>query len=252
MPALEWITPDWPAPPWVKAYTTTRCGGYSQAPYQGLNLALHVGDDPTTVQANRALLRQTLPLPAEPCWLHQTHSTEIIEAKAINKATCAADAVYTTTPDHVCVVLTADCLPVLFCDQAGKQVAAVHAGWRGLLQGILENTIQSLQTPGETLLAWLGPAIGPHAFEVGDEVYRAFITASPQAAAAFTIARSHHWYADLYQLARQRLIRQGITAIYGGTRCTFSEAKHFYSYRRDKVTGRMASLIWLIGDKTSK
>lgn len=241
---LELITPDWTAPATVRAYTTTRQGGYSHAPYDGFNLAEHVGDNPERVAQNRALLRAELQLPSEPIWLQQVHGIETVPAIAKNANGCA-DAVYTTQPGQVCVIMTADCLPVIFCDKAGTQVAAAHAGWRGLAAGVLEQTVRALTVPSEAILVWLGPAIGADVFEVGDEVRDIFITHSPEAAQAFRPSRPHHWFADLYLLARQRLQRLGIQAIYGGQFCTYSEATRFYSYRRDHVTGRMATLIWL-------
>ncbi len=238
------ITPIWPAPPQVKAYTTTRSGGYSASPYDGFNLADHVGDDAKAVAANRATLVEILELPLEPIWLKQVHGTQIITANHAN-TNCIADAAYTTECRQVCVVLTADCLPVLFCDRNGKKVAAVHAGWRGLASGVLEATLQKLDVPAQNILVWLGPAIGPNVFEVGDEVQEAFRDFLPQAVEAFKPSRDGRWLADLYLLARQRLAHQGITAVYGGEFCTYTDAGNFYSYRRDKVTGRMATLIWL-------
>ena len=238
---LNLITPNWPAPSKVKAFTTTRQGGYSQAPYDSLNLGDHVDDDPKAVAANRAKLRKLLP--TEPVWLKQVHSTKIVTANT----SCTADAAMTTELNKVCVILTADCLPVLFCDRAGTSVAAVHAGWRGLAGGILEATLQRFNQKPENLLVWLGPAIGPQAFEVGAEVRQAFTDYLPQAIEAFKPSRTGHWLADLYLLARQRLAHHGVTQVFGGEFCTYSDAQRFYSYRRDKITGRMASLIWLSG-----
>ena len=238
---LKLITPNWPAPSKVKAYTTTRQGGHSQPPYDSLNLGDHVDDDPKAVAANRATLRQLLP--AEPVWLKQVHSTKIVTANT----SCTADASMTTELNKVCVVLTADCLPVLFCDRAGTTVAAVHAGWRGLAGGILEVTLQNLKKAPEDILVWLGPAIGPQAFEVGGEVRDAFTNYLPQATKAFKANGEGHWLADLYLLARQRLAHHGVTQVFGGEFCTYTDAERFYSYRRDKITGRMASLIWLNG-----
>lgn len=239
---LKLITPNWPAPSKVKAYTTTRKGGHSQAPYDSLNLGDHVDDDPKAVAANRATLRQLLP--AEPVWLKQVHSTKIVTATSSN---CTADASMTTELNKVCVVLTADCLPVLFCDRAGTTVAAVHAGWRGLAGGILEATLQRFNNAPEDILVWLGPAIGPQAFEVGAEVREAFTDYLPEATQAFKAKGTGHWLADLYLLARQRLAHKSVINVFGGEFCTYTDAEHFYSYRRDKITGRMASLIWLKG-----
>ncbi len=241
---FEIITPNWAAPPQVKAYTTTRYGGVSQPPYNALNLADHVGDDAPAVAMNRAILQETLQLPTEPIWLKQVHGIQAVTAQPKHRD-CLADAAYTNELEHICVVLTADCLPVLFCNRQGTWVAAVHAGWRGLAGGILETTVQYFPGTSQDILVWLGPAIGPHAFEVGAEVRQAFIHVLPQAEEAFTPNRNGTWLANLYQLARQRLIHQGITHIYGGDFCTYSEQNRFYSYRRDQVTGRMASLIWL-------
>lgn len=240
---LNVIKPDWPAPSHVQAFTTTRQGGISQGLYAALNLGLHVNDQTEHVLANRALLRKQLP--SEPVWLEQVHGTTVVPAQ-IYPIPPIADAVYSHSPQQVCAVQTADCLPLLLCDQAGTHVAAVHAGWRGLAAGIIEQTLAVFADP-QQLLAWLGPAIGPNAFEVGAEVREQFIDAAPEAIAAFRPSpRAGHWFADLYQLARQRLRRHGVTQIFGGIYCTYTERELFYSYRRDGAhTGRMASLIWL-------
>ncbi len=238
---LNFITPNWPAPTNVKAYTTTRKAGCSQEPYSSFNLATHVGDDIQSVMTNRATLRKSLQLPSEPIWLEQTHSIKTINAIPTN-IDCQADASFSNTTDQVCVVLTADCMPVLFCNQEGTKVAAIHAGWRGLANGILEEVLQHFTTD---VLVWLGPAIGLQKFEVGTEVYEIFTDFLPHATEAFKPTDNKHWLADLYLLARQRLANQGITSVFGGNFCTYSEPELFYSYRRDKVTGRMASLIWL-------
>ncbi len=222
---------------------TTRTGGVSAAPWDSFNLGDHVGDDAASVVENRSRLRQHLP--AEPVWLKQVHSATVVEA---GSGLIEADAVWTHQKRQVCAVLTADCLPVLFCDHAGSVVAAAHAGWRGLAHGVLENTVAAMQVPPGDVLAWMGAAIGPQAFEVGDDVRQAFIERHPEAAAAFVphpSGVSGKWLADIDQLARIRLTHAGVHAIYGGGRCTFNEADTFYSYRRDGVTGRMASLIWL-------
>lgn len=237
----SWLLPDWPAPTHVKAIVTTREGGVSSVPYASFNLASHVGDDPACVMKNRLLLRQRLNLPAEPVWLEQVHGVEVLCADSAG-AERRADASYSQQPGIVCAVLTADCLPVLFCDTAGSRVAAAHAGWKGLLSGVLQNTARQLATTN--LLVWLGPAIGPQAFEVGEEVRTAFLARLPGAETAF-IAHGQHWLADLYILARLALAEVGITQIYGGGLCTWSDARRFYSYRRTAVTGRMASLVWL-------
>ncbi|MCW8918525.1 MAG: peptidoglycan editing factor PgeF [Gammaproteobacteria bacterium] len=240
---LELILPDWPAPARVRALTTTRQGGVSLPPYESLNLGDHVGDAPEAVAENRQRLRAALGLPAEPRWLNQVHGIRCCDASAITQG-AAADAQYAQRPGVVCAVLTADCLPLLLCDAVGTRVAAVHAGWRGLLEGVIENSVEAMGLGGE-LLAWLGPAIGPDAFEVGAEVRDLFIGHDPHAAAAFAPSAGGKWLADLYRLARQRLAACGVHRVYGGGYCTFSEPHRFYSYRRDGQTGRIASLIWL-------
>ena len=235
------ILPDWPAPPRVKGLMTTRTGGVSQASWANFNLGDHVGDDPAHVAANRARLRQQLP--AEPGWLKQVHSARVVELG--RESNREADASLTRQSGIVCAVLTADCLPLLFCDRSGSVVAAAHAGWRGLAGGVLEATVAAMQvSPGE-ILAWMGAAIGPQAFEVGDDVREAFVVSHAEAAAAFTPHGPGKWLADIYRLARIRLDHVGVDAVYGGGRCSFNEAESFYSYRRDGITGRMASLIWL-------
>ena len=237
----DFLIPDWPAPAHVRALQTLRTGGCSPAPWASFNLGDHVGDEPARVAANRAELRRQLP--AEPLWLQQVHGTVVVDAGQAPQA-ATADASFAHEPGLVCAVMTADCLPVLFCDRAGSVVAAAHAGWRGLLDGILESTIAAMQRPPADLLAWLGPAIGPERFEVGGEVRVAFVAHDAQAAASF---RPHgdKWLADIYSLARQRLQAAGVTNIHGGGHCTVSDAERYFSYRRDGVTGRMATLIWL-------
>ena len=235
------IRPDWPAPARVQAIMTTRSGGVSLPPWASFNLGDHVGDDPAHVAANRARLREHLP--AEPGWLQQVHSARVVELG--REQNPEADAAFTRARGRVCAVLTADCLPVLFCDRAGSVVAAAHAGWRGLANGVLEATVAAMGVAPGDILAWLGAAIGPQAFEVGEEVRAAFITQHPENAAAFVAGAPGKWMADIYALARIRLGGAGVQSIHGGGRCTFDEAETFYSYRRDGVTGRMASLIWL-------
>jgi len=236
------LVPAWPAPANVRALQTLRTGGCSLAPWDSFNLGDHVGDSPALVAANRAKLRGLLP--AEPIWLKQVHGIAAVNAD-FEANLLEADAAYARQPGKVCVVMTADCLPVLFCDRAGTVVAATHAGWRGLLAGVLETTIGKMGVQASELLAWLGPAIGPECFEVGDEVHAVFINHDPVAALAFSPKRPGKWLADIYALARQRLQSAGVTSISGGDFCTFSDAERFFSYRRDGVTGRMASLIWL-------
>jgi YfiH family protein len=236
------IIPDWPAPATVKALQTTRKGGVSGTPYGSFNLGSHVGDNPLAVSRNRMLLAPLLP--SEPVWLNQTHGLTVVN---VAQAGCLpeADASVSSHPGAVCVVMTADCLPILLCDEQGTVVGAAHAGWRGLCDGVIETTVNAMKVPPPTLMAWLGPAIGPAEFEVGDEVRAAFVVQQPQAAAAFVPSASGRWLADLYQLARLRLNALGITRVYGGGLCTYSDPERFYSYRRDGVTGRMGTFIWL-------
>lgn len=236
------ITPNWPAPANVKSLQTTRTGGVSTSPYDSFNLGSHVGDNPLAVSRNRMLLSPLLP--SEPLWLNQTHGLTVVD---VAQAGCLpeADASVSTHPGAVCVVMTADCLPILLCNEQGSVVGAAHAGWRGLCDGVIESTVNAMKVPAPTLMAWLGPAIGPARFEVGDEVRAAFVAQQPQAAAAFVRSASGKWLADLYQLARLRLDALGITRVYGGGLCTYSDPDHFYSYRRDGVTGRMGTFIWL-------
>ena len=243
-----WITPGWPAPTSVRALSTTRNGGHSAAPYASLNLSDYVGDVPAVVAKNRALLRAQAGLPAEPHWLRQVHGTRVLDLdiSATESATpTEADAAVTTKHGVVCAVQTADCLPVLLCDAAGTRVGVVHAGWRGLANGVIEAALVRLGTPAAQMLAWLGPAIGADAFEVGDDVRDAFVSSTPEASDCFRAHASGKWHADLYALARLRLQRAGVTRVYGGGWCTFSNAREFFSYRRDGVSGRMATLIWL-------
>lgn len=237
----DWLVPDWPAPARVRAVCTTRTGGCSRGAFAGLNLAAHVGDDPDDVAYNRMQLRSALELPSEPAWLEQVHGAEVIDAGSPEPR--RADASLTRASGVVCAVLTADCLPVLLCDAAGSRVAAVHAGWRGLAAGVLENAVAALDAP--YLMAWLGPAIGPDAFEVGAEVRQAFVAPHPVSAHAFTPAHGGKWRADLYELARLALARAGVSRVYGGGWCTYGDPERFYSYRRDVKTGRMVTLIWL-------
>jgi YfiH family protein len=239
------IYPDWPAATHVKAVTTTRNAGVSKVPYDSLNLADHVGDDADAVQRNRLSIQHQLNLPGRPVWLNQVHGDRAVDV-AVAGEHPSADAGFTDQTHVVCAVLTADCLPVLFCDRSGTRVAAAHAGWRGLAGGVLESTVRALDTEPGQLMAWFGPAIGPGAFEVGKEVRQVFVEQHAEAAGAFLARPDGHWLADLYQLARIRLLASGVTALYGGDYCTFTDRQRFYSYRRDGVTGRMASLIWLV------
>jgi YfiH family protein len=244
LPADAGFVPDWPAPAGVGSLQTTRRGGVSRAPYASFNLAGHVGDDACALAANRARLAACLP--AAPVWLEQVHGSAVLDLDAAPTGKVPADAAVSRRPGVVCAVLTADCLPVLFCDRKASAVGAAHAGWRGLLDGILENTVAALGVPATDLLAWLGPAIGPAAFEVGPEVRAAFLGRDPQAGRHFRPGAPGKFFADLYGLARQRLEGCGVKAIYGGTFCTYADTGRFYSYRREGCTGRMASLIWLV------
>lgn len=239
------IVPDWPAPARVRACSTTRAGGVSEAPWDSLNLGDHVGDRPAAVQANRQRLVEMAGLPAMSWWLEQVHGTEVVRLDGREAATRRADAVWSNQTGAVCAVMTADCLPVLFCSFDGKEVAAAHAGWRGLCAGVLENTLAQFSAPPQEIHVWMGPAIGPDAFEVGPEVRSAFMAHDPAADEAFRAA-GDKFYADLWLLARQRLIAQGVSSISGGGRCTWHDSAHFFSWRRSGTTGRMASLIWLI------
>lgn len=242
-----WIVPDWPAPERVRAVSTTRRGGVSAPPYGSLNLGDHVGDAPEAVAENRRRLRQGRQLPGEPVWLQQVHGVGVVDAATV-RGPVEADAAFAHHSGVVCAVMTADCLPILFCDEGATVVAAVHAGWRGLAAGVIEATVRRLGVPARRLMAWLGPAIGPAAFEVGAEVREQFLVQGPGAAEAFTPSADGRWLANIYRLATQRLAGLGIERVYGGHWCTYSEAGRFYSYRRDGVTGRMASLIWLTSE----
>ena len=284
----HWLVPDWPAPANIHAATTLRTGGVSRGTYTSLNPAAHVGDDSDRVRQNRQIIREMLDLPAEPVWLDQIHSNRAVKAanppypplqKGGRGDLQQADASFTNESGVVCAVMTADCLPLLVCSTDGVQVAAIHAGWRGLLAGVISNTVIAMQIPHNPLhstgsgqafskgeasqlrntdlssplckrgargdfLVWLGPAIGPDCFEVGAEVRDAFLEKSPEFIAAFKEQSNGKWLADIYQLARIELAALGIAKVYGGTSCTVTEHERFYSYRRDTQTGRMATLIW--------
>jgi hypothetical protein len=235
------IVPEWPAPPHVRALITTRNGGVSRGPFASFNLGLRAGDDLKAVIANRAYLRRLLP--QEPKWLGQQHGTAVAEVDGI-EGPPPADASIARRPGTVCVIMVADCVPVLLTDKRGMLVAAAHAGWRGLARGIIENTVQGMGVPPEELLAYLGPGIGPKAFEVGADVYDTFVGQDTLAASAFAPGRAGKWYGDIYMLARLALERAGVSRVYGGGLCTVSDPLRFYSYRRDQITGRMAALIW--------
>ncbi len=241
---MVFIFPDWPAPLSVRACSTTRCQGISLPPYDSLNLSDNVGDEPVRVAENRRLLVQSARLPEMPVWLRQVHGTDVLRLTDIQQSDIQADAVYSHFPGKVCAVMTADCLPVLFCSVYGDEVAAAHAGWRGLSAGILEQVIAQFSAPPSAILAWLGPAISVQCFQVGEEVKRIFTDRNSIYSSAFIPAGSNY-FADIYLLARLRLKMAGISSIYGGHYCTVTDSQRFFSYRREGVTGRMASLIWL-------
>jgi len=252
--SAERIIPDWPAPANVRAVVTTRNGpGVSQPPFDAFNLGARCGDDPQAVAQNRARLREALQLPAAPRWLRQVHGTHVVHFGPEDaEQESEGDAALTRTPGLVLAILTADCLPVLFCARDGSEIAADHAGWRGLCAGVLENTLAAMRTPHEDILAWLGPAIGAHSYEVGKEVRAAFVAHHHAADQAFTPTRPGHWQCDLYTLARQRLRMAGVTQIHGGGFDTFTDPG-LYSYRRDGArSGRFATLIWCVGDQNKR
>jgi YfiH family protein len=237
----DWLIPDWPAPVGIKACVTTRSGGVSVAPFDSFNLGDHVDDDPDAVAQNRSTL--TTALNVQPAWLKQVHGVNVVEASPAQ--VMQADASWTKTPGIACTIMTADCLPALFCNRQGTQVAAAHAGWRGLAAGVLEAAVDSFVDAPSDILVWLGPAIGPQAFEVGPEVREAFMATHPQTAEAFMPSvKDGKFMADIYQLARLRLAAHGVTAVYGGGLSTYNDER-FFSYRRGARTGRFASLVWI-------
>lgn len=240
----DWLVPDWPAPTAVRALITTRAGGVSTGPYASLNLGTSVGDDADAVAENHARLRACLP--ADPVWLKQVHGADIIDANT-HPVLPHADASITTQPRTVCAIQVADCVPVLFADAHGRAVAAAHAGWRGLAGGVLANAIAAMHARGVSaadILAYIGPGIGPTTFEVGADVYEAFTASDAGADAAFVQHRAGKWLADLHRLVRRALLTAGVTRVYGETLCTVSDPARFFSYRRDRITGRMAALVW--------
>ncbi len=236
------LIPDWPVPRNVRSLQTTRIGGQSVAPYDSFNLGDHVGDVPQTVAHNRQRLAQLLP--SEPVWLQQAHGIVVANA---DRADCAqqADAAVARQRGAVCVVMTADCLPVLLCDEAGTVIGAAHAGWKGLAAGVIEATVLEMGIAPQKLLAWLGPAISQRAFEVGEEVKNIFVAKNAQASEAFLAGNNGKWMADIYLLAHHRLHALGISRVYGAEHCTYSDSARFFSYRRENVTGRMGTFIWL-------
>lgn len=241
---IDLITPDWPAHERIRAASTLRTGGASRPPFDSANLAQHVGDDARNVAANRLQLGMQLRLPTEPSWLNQVHGTRVVQASSV-RTPVEADGAIAFESGFVCAVLTADCLPVLFASRDGGRVAAAHAGWRGLSAGVLEATVHALGTAPDQLIAWLGPAIEQEHFEVGEEVRTAFLAHDARAAMAFVPHGPGKWLADLYALARQRLLRLGVESVHGGDRGTYRERVAFFSHRRDGRCGRMATLIWI-------
>jgi polyphenol oxidase len=240
------MVPDWPAPAGIHAAFTLRLGGVSRQPFDSFNIASHVGDEPAAVAENRARLRASLALPAEPVWLEQVHGSRVIDLdrQTTGDSPGPADAAVTRTVGRVCAIQVADCMPVLLAAVDGSVVGAAHAGWRGLAGGVLEATVRTMNTPPAELLAWLGPAIGQAHFEVGGEVRAAFIAADAAAAAAFIANERGRWQCDLYGLARRKLAALGVRSVHGGGWCTYADAARFFSYRRDGRCGRMAALIW--------
>ena len=246
--SIKLIRPDWPAPENVSAVATTRQGGISVAPFDGFNLATHVGDELATVKANRALLHRQLDLPSKPCWLNQTHSNRVTLLNDDNDYQCDSDAAISRKKGQIAVVMTADCLPILLCNRDGSEVAAIHAGWRGLADDIISNTLSKMSSDASQLMAWIGPAISQRRFEVGEDVYRLFADKNRNSTAFFNANRPGHWLCDLSGLAEQALSQNGITQIHLSGWCSYENASRFYSYRRNKVTGRMACLIWINSD----
>ena len=240
-PHPDWIVPDWPAPAGVQALITTRAGGVSTGPFASFNLGVRAGDDPQAVAANRTRLNALLP--QAPRWLRQVHGSLVVEADTLSEEP-EADAAIARRPGTVCAVLVADCIPVLLVDRAGTTVGIAHAGWRGLARGVIENTVRTMASAGRDLIAYLGPGIGPAAFEVGNDVREAFLARDASAAAAFKPHTEGKWLADLFLLARQSLQRAGVREIHGGALCTYSDTQRFFSYRRSRTTGRMAAVIW--------
>lgn len=245
------LTPDWPAPANIRAAVSTRSGGVSHIEYASFNLASHVGDSADRVATNREILQGSLQLPQQPVWLMQVHGVDVLrlDGQSAVRPSHDYDAMYTNEPDKVCAVMTADCLPVLFCSRDGKEVAAAHAGWRGLVGGVLMTTLDAFACPRSDIFVWLGPAIGPASFEVGMDVYRRFLTqwqtyGEKSIAECFVPHSQNHWLCDIYALARLQLKALGVTTVYGGGEDTYTDWQRFYSFRRDGDTGRMVSLIW--------
>lgn len=245
----HYLKPEWPAPDCISAYATTRAHpfGKSQGSFSTFNLSLHVGDEETAVNENRKQLAEDLHLPEPPRWLNQVHSNKVIDIVEYNYAQIPeADACFTNKKNTVCPIMTADCLPILLCNQQGHEIAAIHAGWRGLLAGVIPNTIVKMQSSPHELFAWLGPAIGPNVFQVNEQIKVDFLHSNPHNSDCFTTTKDQSIFANIYQIAKNELNCCGVQNIFGGNRCTFSEPELFYSYRRDQhITGRMATLIWI-------
>jgi YfiH family protein len=239
------FAPDWPAPARVKAWVTERSGGASSSSYAALNLATHVGDAPEHVAENRARLRAGVPLPSEPVWLEQVHGATVLDLDLDRDAVGPADGAVTSRAGVVCAVLTADCLPVIFAARDGSRVGVAHAGWRGLLNGVLPAAVRALQAPPAEVVAWLGPAISSPSYEVGADVRDAYLARDAEASAAFSPNARGRWQADLYALARTSLVGAGVKDVHGGGFCTFAEAYRFFSHRREAPCGRFATLVWL-------
>jgi YfiH family protein len=235
---------DWPVPPGVHALSTVRHGlGVSTPPFDHFNLGSRCGDNVDAVLENRRQLQAALHLPSPPRWLRQVHGVAVAVEPGFDEP--EADAAVTATPGRVLAILTADCLPVVFASRTGDDIGAAHAGWRGLCAGVLEAAVGAMHTPAQQLMAWLGPAAGPQAYEIGEDVFAAFVQRDPAAAAAFVATRPGHWKMDLYALARQRLQAVGVTAVFGGEQCTISDPARFFSHRRDQRGGRIATLVWM-------
>lgn len=247
---MNWLQPDWPAPPNIVSVVSPRSGGVSTGRFRGLNLAGHVGDEPARVEVNRKILVDSQKLAREPCWLSQVHGSRWVRAETQTSTSPEADAVLTDVPKRICAILSADCLPVLFCTRDGRQCGAAHAGWRGLISGILGGAVSAFGVPPSELIAWLGPAIGPCHYEVSDELQQRFVDAAVTSMvrgarrAAFRPGRTGHCFADLYELARIDLRAAGLRSVHGGGLCTHCDPDAFYSHRRDGITGRFATLIW--------
>lgn len=240
---IDTIQPAWDAPPGVHAFCTTRGGGTSDTPFDRFNLALHVGDDAQRVAENRRLLRRYKSLPDEPCWIKQTHGNQVVTLGVDDSRD--ADAAVTRSLDTVAVVMIADCLPILLCNREGTEVAAVHAGWRGLQTGVIQSALAVMTSPAASLMAWIGPGISQACFEVGDEVREAFLDSTREAISCFSEHGEGHWLCDLAGLAELILAQQAVAEIHRDLHCSYRDRELFYSYRREAVTGRMASLIWI-------